>query len=95
MHKCNKYTAGLSTIPVYMYCVALQLCNCTLCQPDLIFFGPSRVCALPLAAGINVVAIVLGIIFLLSFFLSKDLSQNPRRGGSRVLHLLRKRLGFQ
>ena len=26
--------------------------------------GPSGVCALPLAAGINVVAIVLGIIFL-------------------------------
>jgi hypothetical protein len=30
--------------------------------------GPSGVRALPLAAGINVVAIVLGIIFLLSSF---------------------------
>ena len=30
-----------------------------------IIFGPSGVRALPLAAGLNVVAIVLGIIFLL------------------------------
>ena len=39
--------------------------------------SPSGVRALPLAEGINVVAIVLGIIFLLS---SKVLTQNPRRG---------------
>ena len=47
-------------------------------------FGPSGVHAVPLAAGINVVAIVLGIIFLLSFFLSKVLTQNPRRVCRRV-----------
>ena len=35
--------------------------------------GPSGVRALPLAAGINVVAIILGIIFLSSFFLLSPL----------------------
>ena len=41
------------------------------------YFGPSGVRALPLAAGINVVAIVLGIIFLSS---SESLTFLPERG---------------
>ena len=42
--------------------------------------GPSGVRALPLAAGINVVAIVLGIIFLSSFFLLSPLLFHQKGG---------------
>ena len=54
--------------------------------------------ALPLAAGINVVAIVLGIIFLLSFFWGPYFA--TRKGAGRVLQfcmgsLVIKILGFQ
>ena len=42
--------------------------------------GPSGVRALPLAAGINVVAIILGIIFLSSFFLLSPLLFHQKGG---------------
>ena len=48
-------------------------------KPSNFYFGPSGVHALPLAAGINVVAIVLVIIFLSSslFSLSESLTFLP------------------
>ena len=72
-----------------LFSVFMIIFTLELCKQSKVIVGPSGVRALPLAAGINVVAIVLGIIFLSSsssFFRVPYFS--TRKKAARVLHRL-------
>jgi hypothetical protein len=73
------YCLGLElTLALQMWFGSMQVFDSLLVGTmSVLIIGPSGVLALPLAAGINVVAIVLGIIFLLS---SEVLTFPPERG---------------